>query len=213
MATTASAVSKPSLFASLFSRRQVERRRGRGQQRSRRPWKGRCTCRSGRRSACQVRRTGAGAARKTRRLDLQARLGRHPDRRAGENPNRRRSPAASAEKAEPKAADAGRHHQCPRLLGRHAAPKQATPAQVAALKAREAFACRRSATDRQRLRRLPGAGLRAGLRLAGRPLEHRRRQRADPAQRPSGAQRRATRWPSPTSPRWSPRDRAGSADA
>ena len=48
-----------------------------------------------------------------------------------------------------------------------ATPKQATPAQVAAISARQAFCLRRSAIDRKRLHRFPGAGLRPGIRTAG----------------------------------------------
>ena len=64
-----------------------------------------------------------------------------------------------------------------------ATPQQATPAQVAALKARQALAAATDPqADRERLQRgLSGAGLCAGVRLPGRPRQRRRRLRADPA--------------------------------
>ncbi len=67
-----------------------------------------------------------------------------------------------------------------------ATPQQATPAQVAALKARQALAAATEPqANRERLQRgLSGAGLRAGVRLPGRPRQRRRRLRAGPAHRP-----------------------------
>ena len=70
-----------------------------------------------------------------------------------------------------------------------AAANQATPAQIAALSAREAARRRRSAADRQRFRSVQeGAGLCAGRDPAGRPRQRRHRLGADAAPRPSGAQ-------------------------
>ena len=91
------------------------------------------------------------------------------------------------------AADAGRHHQCPRLLGRRSGRTEAGhPGAGRRPQARQALAAARSAADRQRHRDLQqGAGLRAGRLLAGRPLQHRRRHRADPAQRPARPARNA----------------------
>ena len=67
----------------------------------------------------KIRRSGADAARQTgRRRRVPARLGRRPDRAGRQG---RRKPASRLTKTEAEAADPGRHHQRPRLLGRHAA--------------------------------------------------------------------------------------------
>ena len=68
---------------------------------------------------------------------------------------------------------------------------------------------RRSAADRQRFRRLPGAGLCAGRHFAGRPRQYRGGQRADPAQRPPG--RRAMPMAATEINTWPPRDRRATA--
>ena len=99
---------------------------------------------------------------------------------------RSRKPAAGRRQGRAEAADAGRHHQCPRLLGRRFRRRRSRRRRrrVAAISARKALERRRSATDRERAAGLSGAGLRAAVDLAGRPRQHRRRLRADPAQRP-----------------------------
>ena len=93
-------------------------------------------------------------------------------------------PAAPAQKAEAEAADPGRHHQCPRLLGRYADSAEAGHSGTGRSDQRPPGAGRRRpATDRERFRPA-GAGLRAGGLLAGRPFQHRRGRRADPARLP-----------------------------
>ena len=124
--------------------------------------------------------------------DPPAGFGRRADRAGAQSQARAQAGrAGSTGLRRAETADAGRYHQFPRLLGRHTDGGEAGyPAQVAALRARQALAAARSAADRQRLRIVQqGAGLRAGRFFAGRSRQRRRRHRADPAApRPSGAQ-------------------------
>ena len=150
-------------------------------------------------SGCEIRRSGSDTARKAGRLDHSAGLGRRADRAGGQSQARVQAEAetgcAGFRRAE--AADAGRYHQFPWLLGRRTEggePGDPRPGRSAA-RTPGARRRHRSAADRQRHRSVQqGDGLRAGRVFAGRPRQRRRRHRAGPAaSRPSGAQCRRRR--------------------
>ena len=139
--------------------------------------------------------------------DLPARLGRRADPSQPAKPGRPPRPSVLSRSPKPQTADAGRYHQCPRLLGRRpTTPKQATPAQIAAITARQAVtsadpqstASISAAFRRWPMRRLPTHRLTA--RTSSRPA--RRYRAAAGPHRPSQC-----RWPPPRSTRSSPRDR------
>ena len=182
---------KPSLFAALFRGGKSTEEDDEGasapvknEKPRRRAW-----------PAVEIRRSGPDPALEAGRRDHPAGLGRRADRVGPQSQARGQAEAqpAAADNAEPKPqtpADIinsrGFWDDIP------TATNQATPAQVAALRARQALA---AATDPQPTASVTDTfnkahGLCAGRLLAGRPRQRRRRHRADPA-RPARPARNA----------------------
>ncbi len=199
MATTPPTAGKATNFlAALFKGKSAERRRGQRAPRRQRE-------NPARRPSWPP--PHPPAACEARRRDPAAGLGRRPDRSGAElqtpgcrgrpqgrrEPRRKLPPTSST----PAASGTTAPHRAAGQPGAGCRPQRAPGRRR-----------RRSAADRQRHRSLQqGARLCAGRRIAGRPRQHRRRQRADPAQRPPGAMPQLDRRTRSTP--WSPRARPG----
>ena len=180
-----SSKSKPGLFAALFGSKSNDEDDEGASAPPRRPRQDLSGQRDGRSRSRQSPPTRCRC--RAQNLPVRPSSWPRPTPRSCRRPNRSRPQRLTRRAKTSETANAGRHHQCPRLLGCRAEAGHAGADRRHQRPQRRQFS--RSAIDRQRLRSLQqGAGLRAGRLLAGRPRQYRRRQRADPPQRPPGPQ-------------------------
>ena len=177
----ASSGSKPNFLAALFKGKSARRRR-RGRRRSRREREARV----GQRGRCGTAKSAEPVPMPRAKPQIAATLQlASADAQIVPAPKAKPAAAGTADKAEAKPQTPADIINARGFWGDEpATPKQATPAQIAALKAREAVAAADPQPTASLSRRIQqGAGLCAGRLPAGRPLQHRRGLRADSAQR------------------------------